>query len=378
MLITIIQYCLAGLLGIYTLVTLLFIASLFKKERIFKCIDHDIRLPGVSVVIPFRNEEHNLKTLLRSIEEQKYSGQFEVIFVNDHSDDNGPQIITSYQKSNTDSAFSIKLVDLTNPHNALTSKQQAIHLGVEAAAYPLIAFTDADMILKPEWIESLVNDQLRSGASLIFGHTAVTSERKAGIFAALEAFQLSLLFCYAYVFSKLNLTGSCMGNNLLVTKEDYLKCGGQSAIGYSIVEDRALLKLFRKNGLKTKAQEPFYVTALTFPARSKKQFFNQMMRWAAGGLHPGGGLFAAGILLFVQNVLFLLSIVNITPDVIKLLSVVNFFLTWIFLAVSFSKNKSSASKLMYPLYYIFMMIETLVFGIALMFRSKVVWKDRKL
>jgi len=378
MLITIIQYCLAGLLGIYTLVTLLFIASLFKKERAAGCIDSGAKLPGVSIVIPFRNEERNLPALLSSIDKQQYSGRLEVIFVNDQSDDNGPEIITAYQKNSKNNALSIKLIDLKNPHNALTSKQQAIHLGVETAVYPLIAFTDADMILKPNWIESLVNGLMKSGASLIFGHTAVNDDPKRGIFAALEAFQLSLLFSYAYVFSKLGFTGSCMGNNLLVTKEHYMKSGGQSAIGYSIVEDRALLKLFRKNGLKTRAHEPFHVTALTHPAQSKKQFFNQMMRWAAGGLHPGGGLFAAGILLFVQNVLFLLSIINITPDIIKLLSIANFSLTWIFLVISFSKNKSSASKLMYPFYYIFMMTETVIFGAALMFKSKIVWKDRKM
>jgi len=377
MAITIIQYIFVTLLGMYALVTLLFIASLFKKERTVKHIEPYTELPGVSIVIPFRNEEHNLKTLLRSIESQQYAGRFEVIFVNDHSDDNGSHIITAYQNDNENRAFPIKLVDLKNPHSALTSKQQALHIGIETAAYPLIAFTDADMILKPQWIESLVNDHLKSGASLIFGHTAISSESK-GLFAALESFQLELLFCYAYTFSKLNLTGSCMGNNLLVTKEHYEKCGGQNEIGYSIVEDRALLKLFKKNGLKTKAQEPFYITALTHPARSKRQFFNQMMRWAAGGLHPGCGLFAAGVLLFVQNVLFLLSVLNITPNSITALSTANFFLTWIFLTISFSKNRSSASKLMYPLYYIFMMTETVIFGAALIIRSKIVWKNRKL
>jgi len=378
MTITIIQYIIVTLLGIYTLVTLLFIASLFKKERFGRCIKSNTKPAGVSVVIPFRNEEHNLTALLHSIADQQYNGLFEVIFVNDQSDDNGPEIIASYQKNNANSAFAIKIIDLKDPHNDLTSKQQALDLGVSMAVYPLIAFTDADMILKPNWIESLAGDQQKSGANLIFGHTAISNQRKNGIFAALESFQLELLFCYAYVFSKLNITGSCMGNNLLVTKEHYMKYGGQEGIGYSIVEDRALLKLFRKNGLKTKAQEPFYVTALTHPSKSKKQFFNQMMRWAAGGLHPGGGLFAAGILLFVQNALFLLSIFNITPNIITVLSGANFLLTWIFLVISLRKNKSTASKLMYPFYYIFMMTETVIFGAALMFGLKIVWKDRNL
>jgi len=127
------------------------------------------------------------------------------------------------------------------------------------------------------------------------------------------------------------------------------------------------------------------------------------MRWAAGGLRPGGGLFLAGLLFAVQNVVLLLSAIGVisallalllpSGDIIWLLTAIlspilipiaaiiiaNFLLTWLFLAITFIKNKSRASKLFYPVYYVFMMLEMAVLGVLFVFkRGKVRWKDREL
>jgi cellulose synthase/poly-beta-1,6-N-acetylglucosamine synthase-like glycosyltransferase len=54
---------------------------------------NDKNLPGVSIIIPFRNEEDNLPALLESLKKQNYTGMMEVIFVNDRSEDNGVGVI---------------------------------------------------------------------------------------------------------------------------------------------------------------------------------------------------------------------------------------------------------------------------------------------
>jgi len=305
----------------------------------------DDGLPGVSVVIPFRNEERNLGALLASLDKQVYGGMIEVILVNDQSEDDGVNIINAFCPSN--SRISIKIMDLQLSTIRLTSKQQALDLGVAASAHPLIAFTDADMILAPNWLKSLVDSLMSTRTALVFGHTSIINKDigisgKKSLFPLLESYQLEFLFAFACAFSKLNLTGSCMGNNVLVTKESYLECGGQRGIGYSIVEDRALLELTRRRGLKTAAAEPFFTTAETYPSRTKKQFASQTLRWAAGGLRPGGGLFAAGLLLLAQNTLFPLSIAGIMPPAVVIPCAANFLLTWAFLAIAFRKNNSPA------------------------------------
>ncbi|MDR2577721.1 MAG: glycosyltransferase [Chitinispirillales bacterium] len=374
---------LPGILSLYGLAIIVLTGTLFRKAGVRGPVyggnGSGGGLPGVSVVIPFRNEESNLRALLESLENQSYKGAAEVILVNDQSDDNGVVIINKYCQHNGN--ISIKIINLQLSNDVrLTSKQQALDLGIAESSHPLIALTDADMILAPEWIESLVNSHLSTGSDLVFGHTSVIN-KNSRLFTVFESYQLEFLFAFAYAISKLNLiTGSCMGNNILVTKESYVKCGGQRGIGYSIVEDRALLETMRKKGFRTAAAEPFSPTAKTYPSRSKKQFMSQMTRWAAGGLRPGGGLFAAGCLLTVQNFCFLISAVGagILPGMIMALSALNFLLTWAFLTISFRKNRSPAPKLFYPLYYVFMMIETAIFGFLLVFRPKIHWKNRKL
>jgi len=365
--------------------------------------------PGVSVVIPFRNEERNLSALLASVDGQSYGGAIEVILVNDGSEDGGADVIGKFAPNNKN--ICINVIDSpqsTDTGAKLTSKQRALDFGVDRSSHRLILFTDADIILEPAWIESMAESHLSTGADMVFGHTAIMrpgidtnvnigidtdiDERADGgadtlsrriralirkIFVLMESYQLEYLFSFANAFSKLNLTGSCMGNNILITKEAYAACGGQRGVGYTIVEDRALLALVRKRGFKTAACEPFAVTAWTYPSRSKEQFINQTLRWARGGLRPGGGLFAAGLLLLTQNVLFLLSMICVLPPILILQCAANFMLTWAFLSLSFRKNGAPVSKILFPAHYIFMTAETAAFLPLMLFKSGVGWKGRK-
>ena len=387
--------------------------------------------PGVSVVIPFRNEERNLNALLASMDRQRYGGKIEVVLVNDRSTDRGAELIKKFTPRNNNLCISV--VDLQSSINIgadtrLTSKQLALDLGVDRSSHRLILFTDADMILDPAWVGSMVDSHLSTGADMVFGHTAIIRNSEftdvntgvdAGVdkdvdtrvdtdvdtdinigidtnvdtdidinsdkrglirrlFTLLESYQLEYLFSFACAFSKLNLTGSCMGNNILITKTVYAACGGQRGVGYTIVEDRALLGLVRKRGFKAVAREPFTVTAWTYPSRSKGQFANQILRWARGGLSPGGGLFAAGILLLTQNIMFLLLMIGVLPLILASQCVANFILTWAFLSISFHKNGSPVSKILFPAYYIFMMAETAVFLPLMLFRGGIEWKGRKI
>jgi cellulose synthase/poly-beta-1,6-N-acetylglucosamine synthase-like glycosyltransferase len=251
------------------------------------------------------------------------------------------------------------------------------------------------MVLAPNWAETLVRSHLASGADLVFGHTSISQNGNfRRLFTMFESYQLEFLFAFAYAFSRLNLTGSCMGNNLLIVREAYIKCGGQRGAGYSIVEDRALLELLRKKGFRTAAAEPFHVTAETLPSRAWKQFFHQTARWARGGLRLGSGLFWAGLLLLIQNIAVvavsvpvILLLINyptqparfmFMPEIAAALATVNFLLTWAFLALAFGKARSPAPRLLYPAYYLFMMAETIVFAFSLVFRRKIEWKGRDL
>jgi len=227
---------------LYTILKIRILAALFINSPAENAMSasRNEELPGVSVVIPFRNEADNLETLLGSLGRQKYKGFIEIVLVNDSSTDNSVGVIHNAAHK---CPIPVKLVEsIYNQEIALTSKQQALDLGVRSSRYGCIVFTDADMQFDEHWVYSLVKVYL-TGALMVFGHTSLCGQRK-DMFALWQSFQLEYLFTIAYAFNKAGITGSSMGNNMLIDRKAYESIGGQEGIGFTIVEDRELYNVF--------------------------------------------------------------------------------------------------------------------------------------
>jgi poly-beta-1,6-N-acetyl-D-glucosamine synthase len=105
---------------------------------------------SVTVIIPFRNEEINLARLFNSIKNLTYR-PFQVIFVNDRSHDKGRGILEDLMEQNCD--FDIQFVMLDNEGEG---KKEAIKTAMKNAFGSCILTTDADCLLPPNWIETMV------------------------------------------------------------------------------------------------------------------------------------------------------------------------------------------------------------------------------
>jgi glycosyltransferase involved in cell wall biosynthesis len=330
--------------------------------------------PGISLVIPFKNEALHFPALMDSLMKQDYPGQFEIVLVNDGSTDDYEKILAPYYAS------AHGLIKIISSHHdstiRLTSKQQALDTGAANASYDWLLFTDADMEFRENWITSMAR-MISHGHDLVFGHTALRKKTN-GLFSALQSYQLEFLFAVAHAFQASQLTGSCMGNNLLVKKESYRAIGGQKGVGYSMVEDCDLLRVFKRKSFSVAAAVPFVASAYTFPCKSIRGFFSQALRWGRGGLRMKSGLFPAWVLFSFQNVLFLLSIARLVPQQLEIAAFANAALTIGFVYSSFKKIHSTENLFLLPVYYIFLMAETLAFLATLIVGPDVSWKGRKL
>ncbi len=364
------MYILLLLLLFYSVLILRLMIALFVK----KSNTGEPKTPHpVSIVIPFRNEQKHLKTLLQSLQHQSYSGQYEILLINDGSTDQSVKIINEFKKHSA-----IDLTVLDSPYDSgceLTSKQQALNFGIDRARHDWIALTDADMKLLPEWLNSLM---INSGQNtdMVFGHTALITDNRA--FTRIQAFQLEFLFSAAYTFNKAGIAGSCMGNNMLVSKQAYQKAGGQKAVGYNMVEDRALMNLFRQKEMNISCTDPFLPLALTFPCESWNHFFHQFKRWARGGFVWHSNLLFIGLLFSLQNVLLFLSCFSILPKTLTIVTIGNFLLTWLFTTLSFRKIRSSQNFFYFPFFLLFLLFETILFLLSFFSKSDIEWKGRKL
>ncbi len=348
----------------------LIIKMFFDKQHLKYSDKND----SISIVIPFHNEAENLPSLLKSLATQDYKGTYEILLINDQSTDSYSEIIDNFCKNYSQ----LKLKVINSRYNKtleLTSKQQAIDCGINHTSYEWIAFTDADMILKKNWLSTLIRSTAGS-FSIIYGHTTIVKDQKS-LFHTIQAFQLEFLFITAYAFHSAGLRGSCMGNNMLVSKEAYQKTGGQSGIGYSIVEDRDLLNSAIKKGYSASASTPFTPTAQTYPCKTVKQFFHQALRWIKGGTNLSSNLLPAMALFSIQNIIFLLAICTLLPATLFWSSIVNVIILGIFVYTGIKKTGSRESILFYPVFYLFCIIETMIMIIPTLFMSPV-WKQRKI
>lgn len=138
-----------------------------EKQIINGKIKFDHQQPPVSVIICARDEEDNLRKFLPAILEQQYP-EFEVIVVNDSSVDETAILLGDLQKKYPHLKTSFVPAGTSN----LSTKKLAITLGVKAAKYDWLLFTDADC--EPagdQWIASMARN-FRGKTEIVLGYGA--------------------------------------------------------------------------------------------------------------------------------------------------------------------------------------------------------------
>ena len=268
-----------------------------------------------SIIIPFRNEKENLGALLKTLHAQITRANYEIIMIDDFSQDGGGESVESFCGSQSSPVRTKLLRRKDFPDNPkISSKQNALDIGANFAQYEYLLFTDADMVFDENWIENYNASIEESKADFVFGRTGISN--CANILDILQKAQLDFLFSAAFVFCKLNLKGSAMGNNLAVSASAYKKIGTQAALGFSLTEDKKLLDAAKKIGMKISCTKDFRALAFTKPLQADK-FFHQTLRWVKGGMTEDKVLafflivFALGNLLILPSFIIILLLLPV-------------------------------------------------------------------
>jgi cellulose synthase/poly-beta-1,6-N-acetylglucosamine synthase-like glycosyltransferase len=125
-----------------------------------KTVAYKASYPPVSLIIAYKNEYQHLKIHLDHWLAQDYP-KFEIILVNDHSEDDGPAFLEFRKQGN------IKLIKL----EAQGGKKAAIQKGISEASYSHLLFTDADCKpMSSQWIKQMVKP-MAEGKKIIVGYS---------------------------------------------------------------------------------------------------------------------------------------------------------------------------------------------------------------
>ena len=194
----------------------------------------------ISLIIPARNEEHNIKRLLDSISTLSLQ-PFEVIVVDDGSTDRTPEIAREYGA----------LVFPAPPlPDGWRGKTWACWNGSLRAQGETFLFLDADVILKPNAIERIHHAYNRDDRRVLSLGPYHEVEKPYEQFSAM--FNL-LTFMGMGSFS---LTGSpddpygLFGPFLLIDRHTYEAIGGHKAVRAEILEHMSLCALLRQRRVK--------------------------------------------------------------------------------------------------------------------------------
>jgi glycosyltransferase AglE len=123
--------------------------------------------PYVSVIIPVRNATVFLDEIMKGVRRQTYpKGRFEVLFV-----DNGSEDDTSERLDKK----GFRVLSRPFPNTPYAAR----NTGLEQAKGTIIAFTDANKIPDPDWLEAGVNCLMQSGADLAGGEIRFSISRES-------------------------------------------------------------------------------------------------------------------------------------------------------------------------------------------------------
>lgn len=268
----------------------------FKKLPFFSAQSKPVT--GFSVVIPFRNEAENLQNMLDSIENIGYpTGFFEVLFVNDASEDASEEIISEgIKKSN----ISMKL--LQNNRLSISPKKDAISEAINHATFGWVVTTDADCSLPQQWLKTLDGFIQKENPAMVCGPVIYESND-----SFIENFQrLDGLSLQAVTLGSFGLNSPllCNGANLAYRKDAFLQVNGFSgndaiASGDDIFMMEKMKKTFPGQVRFLKSKESIVVTK---PQKSWKNIVNQRIRWASKTTKQNNlASFLLGIIVFFVN-----------------------------------------------------------------------------
>lgn len=192
----------------------------------------------VSIIIPARNEEHNIGKLLTSLQAVDYS-KLEVIVINDQSTDDTLRIA---------SGFSVRIIDGAPRPQGWGGKQWACHQGAAAATGDILIFTDADTVHEKDSVKKALTYLKIQNLDMLSAtpkHVGITVwEAMTGFF------QILLMFAANAFGPQVAGRAYCIGQYIVFKRESYDKLGGHSIVKDAIVEDVPLANLALKKGLR--------------------------------------------------------------------------------------------------------------------------------
>jgi len=237
-----------------------------------------------SVVIAARNEERNIEKCLQSVFSQDLPAErYEVIVINDRSQDSTPEILNNLQNR----FKNLKVITITETPAGISPKKYAVTKGIESASNEIIVFTDADCTVKPQWL-STINNHFKADTALVQGITSygyVNGMNK--IFFGLQSIDFLSHGVIAAAAIGANLPINSNANNLAFRKSAFEDIGGYGSDSKVVLgdDDHLLQRVWKSRRWKVRFMADSRANVETEPTPTISAVFEQRRRWGSVTVH---------------------------------------------------------------------------------------------
>ena len=223
-----------------------------------RALDGDARIgeqmqkwPRVVAVVPARNEADTIARCVGSLVDQDYPGDFQIIVVDDHSDD-GTAALARDGLPSGGKQERVLLLRAAELQPGWTGKLWALQEGTTPAASfspDYFWFTDADIVHAPDTLRRLVaraeNQHLDLVSLMVLLQAKTIPER-----LLIPPFLYFFLKLYPpnWIADANSKTAGAAGGCILLRKEALARIGGISAIRAEVIDDCALARAVKRSG----------------------------------------------------------------------------------------------------------------------------------
>jgi len=329
--------------------------------------------PRISVIIPARNEEMVLGSLLNSISKQSLMPK-EIIVVDDHSEDRTASLAAK---------FGAKVIQAPDLPQGWLGKNWACWTGAKRAKGDLFLFLDADTVLEKEALFLLARAfDMHHGLVSIQPYHSLRRhyEKLSAFFNLILVFNMNISLLFRGLTKPMGAYGPC----LLCSRKDYFSVGGHESVRTEILEDIALGRRF----IQKKIPVHLFAGKGTISFRMYPQGLRQLVDgWTKNFASGAFSSNLVGLLLSFALITVCLSLpLNLIKGLINYNLILVLFwaglyllyagqIYWVLIQLG---NFGLATAIFYPLplsFFIFIFFRSLVYTYLL---GRVTWKGRKI
>ncbi|HTY81979.1 MAG TPA: glycosyltransferase [Dehalococcoidales bacterium] len=200
--------------------------------------------PLISVLVPARNEESNIRRCLESLRRQDYPN-YEVLVLDDGSTDNTAEIVSEIAAKDR----RIKLFKGEPLPGDWVGKTYACHQLAQKAAGSWLLFVDADTVHEPRMLRGVLELAMQKKVTLLSGFPRQLAGSLPLKIIQPVQYYIILGWLPVWLLHKLGKPSLAIGQFMFFNAQEYRRMGGHEAVRQEIVEDVSLgIEVGKHNG----------------------------------------------------------------------------------------------------------------------------------